>query len=191
MIRRALESDAAAVAAIYDQNVASTRPASCDIEPLGSERFRALIAEASERHPMFVYQASSANVVGYSQIKQWSVCSSVHDIGEIAVYVDKRAQPGLVGAKLMLHTLDDARRLGYSRLIAIILGHNQASRRALEGLDFQSAVRINQAARIGDAWIDILWYEKVLGTPSQREQRYASRFFECNDNNPYIRKGSE
>ena len=176
MIRLATPADGAAIARIYNQNLAEAGFANCDLNPATAEARAAQIATATPRFPTFVHEAPDGTLAGWSSIKKLSARPCYPDVGEIAVYVDRDHRARMVGAALLVHVIDAARERAFQTLISIILAKNLASVRGAQATGFQLVATLREAAHLHGQWIDILWLARDLTQAlDERSERIIRR----------------
>lgn len=177
MIRLATPADGAAIARIYNQNLAEAGFANCDLNLATAEARAAQLESSDPRFPTFVYERRDGTIAGWANIKKLSARPHYPDIAEIAVYVDSDSRANVVGATLLVHLIDAARKRGFQTLIAIILSKNAASVRGAQAAGFQPVVTLREAAHLHGQWIDVLWLARDLNRATDaRTERYMDRF---------------
>jgi L-amino acid N-acyltransferase YncA len=161
MVRLARTDDAAAIAGIYNENLAEGGFANSDLDPDSTERRSHYLAHAEERHPTYVYHIDG-RIDGWACLKQFSARPVFSTIGEIAIYITKRYRNRLIAAALLDRMVADAPALGYKHLLAIVLHPNSASMRGLQAVGFRPVACLKKSVYIHNQWVDIHWLELNL-----------------------------
>jgi phosphinothricin acetyltransferase len=163
-IRPATAADIPAIAAIYDQSVA-TATASFELEPPGetemAKRMQALLAGG------FPYLAADLDgkLSGYAYAALYRTRPAYRFTVEDSVYVDPRAQRQGVGRALLDALVTACAKLGYRQMIAVIGDSpNQAGSVALHSAC--GFLRVGILADVGfkhGEWRDTLLMQRSLG----------------------------
>jgi phosphinothricin acetyltransferase len=169
MIRRPLETDAARIGEIYNQAIEDKLFATCDIKPVTVESRLEWLASHQEPFPAFVYDDDNHGVVGWSALNKFSVRSSLPTVAELSVYVEREFRSKLVGGRLFMHTIKEAKRLGFQSLVSLTLERNAPSIRGLEAVGFRRAACLEEVARLYDEWVNVVWLQKELAGDWSRE----------------------
>jgi len=162
LIRRALQSDAARIAEIYNQAIADQQFATCDIKPVTVESRIDWLASHQDPFPAFVYEHEVEGVLGWSALNRFSVRSSLSTLAEVSVYVDRSHRSKLVGGRLFIHIIKEAHRLGFRSLVSLTLERNEASIRGLQAVGFRRAACLSEVARLRNEWENVVWLQKEL-----------------------------
>lgn len=163
MIRRALQSDVARIGEIYNQAIADQQFATCDVKPVTIESRIEWLASHQDPFPVFVYEDKAENVLGWSALNRFSVRSSLPTIAEVSVYVDRRHRSTLIGGRLFIHIIKEAKRLGFRSLVSLTLERNEASIRGLQAVGFRRAACLSEVAMLRGEWANVIWLQKKLG----------------------------
>jgi len=83
---------------------------------------------------------------------------AVDGVGEISYFVDFRHHKKGIGNLLMRHLLEEAKKLGYTYLVAILLDCNTGSIALLEKFGFDKVGEIPKIARIDGNCYSHLYY---------------------------------
>lgn len=168
MIRRAIQSDAARIGEIYNQAIEDQLFATCDVKPVTVESRIEWLASHQDPFPVFVYE-DKTGIVGWSALNKFSVRSSLPTIAEISVYVDRRRRSKLIGGRLFLHIINEAKRLGFRSLVSLTLERNEASIRGLEAVGFRRAACLAEVAMLRDERVNVVWLQKELAGDWSKE----------------------
>ena len=177
MIRRAVQSDAARIGTIYNQAIEDQLFATCDVKPVTIESRIEWLASHDDPFPVFVYEDKTDGVVGWSALNKFSVRSSLPTIAEISVYVHRSRRSKLIGGRLFLHIINEAKRLGFRSLVSLTLERNEASIRGLEAVGFRRAACLSEVAMLRDERVNVVWLQKELaGDWSTELNAFMKRF---------------
>src|SRR5947199_6339602 len=97
-IRRATVADAAAIAAIYNEAIATTT-ATFDTDPKTAEERIRWLNSHDERHPILVAD-TNGTVVGWASLTAWSDRTAYDDTAETSFYVRSAYRGRGIGRKL-------------------------------------------------------------------------------------------
>src|SRR4051794_27868659 len=126
IIRRAVSTDADAVAHIYNQGIAA-RSATFETEPRTTHDRRRVIDTQSDRYPILVAERG-ADIVGWASLSEHSARACYRGIAECSVYVHDEHHGHGAGKQLMAALIAEAQRLGYWKLVSRAFLFNEASR---------------------------------------------------------------
>lgn len=165
-IRRAQPSDAEAVAEIYNQGIRG-RGATFETEPRTADDRRQVIATLADRYPILVAEHEGEDgqggaVVGWASLSEHSARACYRGIAECSVYVDERHRNRGVGRALMAVLIDEARRLGYWKLVSRVFLFNESSRALCRQAGFREVGVYERHARLDDRWLDVVIVERLL-----------------------------
>ncbi len=171
MIRRAVQSDVARTGEIYNQAIEDKLFATCDIHPVTVESRIEWLASHQDPFPVFVYDDKDDGVIGWSALNRFSVRSSLPTVAELSVYVERQFRSKLIGGRLFMHTIREAKRLGFRSLVSLTLERNAPSIRGLEAAGFRRAACLSEVARLHGEWVNVVWLQKELDGDWSRELR--------------------
>jgi L-amino acid N-acyltransferase len=171
VIRRAVQSDVARTGEIYNQAIEDKLFATCDITPVTVESRIEWLASHQDPFPVFVYDDKDEGVIGWSALNKFSVRSSLPTVAELSVYVERQFRSKLVGGRLFMHTIKEAKRLGFRSLVSLTLERNAPSIRGLEAAGFRRAACLAEVARLHGEWVNVVWLQKELTGDWSRELR--------------------
>ena len=145
-VRKVIISDAEAICEIYNQAI-DERIATFETEPRAVSDQRKWIVEHDERHPMLVAVRSRRDemaldkheeaILGWASISTYRPRSCYSGIGEFSVYVKEGSRARGVGKKLMTALIDEAKRLGYWKLVSRVFLFNVPSRNLCKSCGFR------------------------------------------------------
>jgi L-amino acid N-acyltransferase YncA len=123
-LRPAQEDDVAGMREIFAEGV-QDRLIPFEEQPRTKEelRFQVLASLADTKHPILVAELRGW-LLGWSALAAAEPRPKLQDIGEIFVYVRRSFRNYGVGQQLMRAMQDEARRMGYRKLIGKVLANN-------------------------------------------------------------------
>lgn len=161
MIRNATIEDAEAIRRIYNKYVTETC-ISFEEDPVSVEEMAARISEYSKAYPWLVFE-EGGKVLGYCYATKWRVRPAYRHSAETTVYVDAEARSRGIGKMLCEELI---RRLGEKGVHAAVAGialPNEASQGLHERLGFEKVAHFSEIGRKHGKWIDVGYWELVLG----------------------------
>jgi L-amino acid N-acyltransferase YncA len=158
-VRRASQSDAAAVVAIYNEGI-SERQATFESE---ARRPRDVIEKlASSSHPALVAEIGG-EVAGWAWITPYSEREAYAGVAECSVYVRAAARGRGVGTRLTQDLATEAELQGFHKLLGKLLTTNQPSLRLVRRCGFREVGVHRAHGRLDGEWRDVLLVELLLG----------------------------
>lgn len=159
-IRRALPSDAPAVADIYNHYVRSST-ATFDTDDKSVEDRVAWLAEHTGPYPVLVAE-QNGRVVAWGALSRWGTRRAYRHTVEVSVYVAADATAAGIGPALSRSLIGEAERLGHHALISQIVHENEPSLKMSARLGFENVGTLRQVGRKFDRWLDVVLMELVL-----------------------------
>lgn len=160
VVRRARREDAAAIAEIYTQGILE-RIATFESEPRTPEMMLAWLAERDERHPVLVAEWDG-RVLGWASISSYRPRACYAGVGEFSIYLHRDARGQGIGKVLLGALIDEARRLGYWKLLSRVFPFNTASRRLCAALGFREVGVYEKHAKLDGRWLDVVIVERLI-----------------------------
>jgi L-amino acid N-acyltransferase YncA len=158
-IRAATNADAEAVAAIYNEGIA-TRLATFETDLRSALDIHAWLV-AGERLPLIVAE-DDGEVLGFARISAYSDRSVYEGVGEVSVYVTERARGRGLGTSLLDRLQELAGELGYWKLLGKLFPGNEASERMVRRCGWRDVGTHERHSRLDGEWRDVLLVERVL-----------------------------
>lgn len=157
-IRKANISDLSRLTEIYNQAI-DAGYCTCDTEHfLVQERQPWFNEHQDRRCPIFVYVLEE-DVVGYSYISSYRKGrQALNEVGEISYYVDFSYHGFGIAKRLIEHTIQAAKSLGYTSLIAILLDSNRESISLLKKYRFEEWGVLPKVAKLNNKYYSHLYY---------------------------------
>jgi L-amino acid N-acyltransferase YncA len=159
-IRQAELTDAAAIAEIYNEAVLTTT-ATFDIEAKSVEERAQWLQSHDLRHPVLV-AVIGGRVVGWASLTPWSERRAYDDTAETSFYVHSNHRGCGIGRKLKQAIIEEARRLGYHTLIALVAEGADASIHLNESTGFVHVGTLKQVGHKFERRLDVHILQKML-----------------------------
>ena len=128
MVRKANLNDLAKITEIYNQAIASKK-STADMQPFKVEQREEWFLDHNQnsRTPIYVYEENYV-VLGYCYLSAYRPGrQALENIAEISYYVDFQCHRKGIGSKLLQHSMQEAKKLGYWNLLAIVISCNEGS----------------------------------------------------------------
>jgi L-amino acid N-acyltransferase YncA len=159
-IHRARPEHAAALAAIYDEGIATGAATFATGPHTAAERV-AWLAARSERAPVFVAERQGV-VLGWSALAPFSHRPWYTGVAEYTVFIAAAGRRTGLGRLMLDHLIAQAPGFGYWKLVGMILSDNAAGLALARGAGFR-VVGVHRAhARLGGRWRDVTVLERHL-----------------------------
>ena len=159
-LRLANRCDAAAIAEIYNEAIATTT-ATFDVEPRSAEDRAAWLETHDERHPVFVAEVDGV-VVGWACLSAWSDRAAYAGTGEVTYYVLSTHRGHGIGRYLQDALIAHAKAHGFHTLIARITAGNDASVRLCEAAGFERVGTMKEVGFKFGELLDVHVLQKIL-----------------------------
>jgi L-amino acid N-acyltransferase YncA len=159
-IRAATSADAEAIAAIYNEGIA-TRLATFETEPRTAADIEEWLATAARRLPVLVADQED-EVLGWARVIAYSDRPAYAGVGEVSIYVTERARGRGLGRALLESLQQVATELGYWKLVGKLFTANAASAALVRGCGWREVGMHHRHARLDGEWRDVLLVERVL-----------------------------
>ena len=159
-VRPARESDAEAIATIYNQGI-EDRVATLETELRTPEERRRWMAARGPRHPVIVAEAAGT-VVGWASLNQFNPRPAYQHVADFSVYVDRDWRGKGVGRRLLEALIDLAREIGYHKMVLSAFPFNQAGVALYERLGFRAVGIYKEQGLLDGKWTDTIIMEKLL-----------------------------
>ena len=159
-VRPARESDAEAIAGIYNQGI-EDRVATLETELRTPEERRRWMAARGPRHPVIVAEAAGT-VVGWASLNQFNPRPAYQHVADFSVYVDRDWRGKGVGRRLLEALIELAREIGYHKMVLSAFPFNQAGVALYERLGFRAVGIYKEQGLLDGKWTDTIIMEKLL-----------------------------
>jgi len=163
IIRNALESDAAAVQAIYAYHVLNGT-ASYDIEPPSLEYMLKKIAWVVGEGWPFLVAEKDGEVAGYAYATQFRDRAAYRFTCEDSIYVRPEMMGRGIGKLLLQSLLERSAACGFKQMIAVIGGADPISVALHASCGFREAGRLKAVGWKKERWLDNVYMQRELGS---------------------------
>lgn len=161
MIRPATETDAAAIAAIYNHYIERTI-VTFEEETVNAAEMAGRIRDTLDAGLPWIVTTENDHVVGYGYLGKWkSRCSYRYSV-EASVYLDQAATRRGYGSEIYLSLINSAKALEMHAVIGGVSLPNPGSQRLHEKLGFEKIAHFREVGYKFDQWIDVGYWEKIL-----------------------------
>jgi L-amino acid N-acyltransferase YncA len=160
IIRHAKRSDAAELAAIYNEAILE-RGATFETEVRSEEERSRWLEKHGERHPVLVAEREG-------KLAAWAAISSYRDracysgIGEFSIYVSKSFRGRGIGKILLNALIRESAKLGYWKLLSRIFVSNTISRELCKSCGFREVGIYEKHGKIDGKWVDTVIVERLI-----------------------------
>jgi phosphinothricin acetyltransferase len=159
VIRPATSDDAAQIAAIYNVGI-EERGATFETTPRSeADMTRRIIEDA--RYPILV-AAREGHVAGWAGISGYRPRDCYAGIAEFSIYIARDARGQGIGKRLLEALVDEARRLGYWKLLSRIFTFNTASLALCRSCGFREVGTYEKHGRLDGRWLDVVIVERLI-----------------------------
>ena len=168
-IRSAIASDAVGICEVYNEAIGEGM-ATFETEPRTELERRKWLEEHDVNHPVLVAVesrqvtglAGKEEIVGWASISTYRNRSCYSGVGEFAIYVKQHSRGTGVGKQLMTALIDEARRLGYWKLLSRIFPFNVASRNLCRICGFREVGTYEKHGKLNGKWVDTVIVERLI-----------------------------
>lgn len=159
-VRPARESDAEAIAGIYNQGI-EDRVATLETELRTPEERREWLAARGPRHPVIVAESGGV-LVGWGSLNVFNARPAYRHVADFSVYVERAWRGKGVGHRLLERLIEVAREIGYHKMALSTFPTNTGGVRLYERLGFSRVGVYREQGMLDGAWVDTLIMEKLL-----------------------------
>ena len=159
-IRAALPTDAAAIAAIYNQGIVE-RSSTFETNLRSAEDMLERI-NAAARFPVLVAVDPAGIVLGWAGLSAYRTRACYAGVAEFSVYFDSKARGRGAGKQLLNALIEKAESLGYWKLLSRAFPFNTASRALCRACGFREVGTYEKHAKLGDSWLDVVIVERLI-----------------------------
>lgn len=163
-IRDAHSTDAAGIAAIYNDAVLNTTAIWNDVTVDEADRAEWIAVRQGSGFPVFV-AVDGDQVVGYATYGPFRPHDGFRHTVEHSVYVRGDQRGSGIGRQLMTRLIDAARENGVHVLVAAIESGNTGSLRLHEKLGFVETGRMPEVGTKFGRWLDLVLLQLMLDGP--------------------------
>ena len=162
LIRDAVDTDAAAIAAIYNDAVVNTTAIWNEVQVDGANRVAWMADRRRLGYPVLVAVDRDGTVLGYASFGDWRAFDGDRHTVEHSVYVRADRRGGGVGRALLTALIAAARAIGKHVMVAAIDADNGVSIALHERLGFRQTGLMPQVGMKFGRWLDLTFLQLVL-----------------------------
>jgi L-amino acid N-acyltransferase len=159
-IRSAQPGDLDAITEIYNEAILTTT-ATFDIEPKSAAERLEWFQSHNERQPILVATLGGA-VVGWASLSKWKTRPAYDHTAETSFYVRSDLRGQGIGRKLKQAIIEEARRLKYHSLIAVVAEGSEASLYLNESFGFRHVGTLKEVGRKFGRLLDVHLLQLIL-----------------------------
>ena len=160
VLRPATAADAAAICRIYNQGI-EDRLATLETELRTPDERRQWLAARGPRHPVFVAETDEM-VVGWSSLNVYNPRPAYQYVADLSIYIERGWRGKGVGRRLLEHLIEQARALGYHKMMLSAFPFNASGVALYERMGFTRAGVFHEMGQLDGRWVDTLVMEKLL-----------------------------
>jgi L-amino acid N-acyltransferase YncA len=158
--RPATVDDVPAITRIYNQGIVD-RIATLETQ-IRTERERAeWLASRDDRHPVFV-AVQDGTVVGWASLNVFNPREAYRHVADFSVYVERSWRGQGVGEFLLGHLIDEARRIGFHKIVLTAFPFNEQGMRLYTKMGFRIVGVYKEQGMLDGRWVDTVIMEKLL-----------------------------
>ncbi|TPE52763.1 N-acetyltransferase family protein [Amaricoccus solimangrovi] len=161
-IRAAEETDAAGIAAIYNDAVEHTTAIWNEATVDAANRIDWIRGRRAAGYPVLVAVDPAGRVAGYASFGDWRAFDGYRHTVEHSVYVRADARGAGIGPRLMRALIAEARDLGKHVMVAGIEAGNAGSIALHERLGFARVGFMPQVGTKFGRWLDLVFLQLTL-----------------------------
>jgi L-amino acid N-acyltransferase YncA len=159
-VRRAVATDASAIAHIYNQAIAE-RIATYETELRTAEERCAWLAAHDERQPVLVAELDG-QVAGWASVSAYRSRACYDGVGEFSIYIDRGSRGRGAGRVLLEALITEAERAGYWKLLSRVFPFNTGSLALCRACGFREVGLYEKHARLDGRWLDVVIVERLI-----------------------------
>lgn len=158
--RRATAADVPAITRIYNQGIAD-RLATLETEERSEAERLEWLQSRGERHPVFV-AAAAGEVVGWASLNPFNPRPAYRHVADFSVYVERSWRGRGVGTFLLTRLQEEARRIGFHKLVLTAFPFNAQGLALYGKLGFRTVGIYREQGLVDGRWVDTIVMEKLL-----------------------------
>ena len=162
LIRPAVEADLSDIAAIYNHEIANST-ATFDLEPPTYTYWEQRLAGKHEGDHLLVAVDTDQDVVGYAYSWSFRPRPAYDLTRETSIYLDPSVRGRGIGRRLYPALLAAMAGSGVHTAVALVALHNPGSVALHETCGFERVGTMREVGFKFDQWVDVAWYQKLLG----------------------------
>ena len=160
VLRPATAADAEAICRVYNQGI-EDRIATLETELRTPEERRRWLAARGPRHPVYVAEVEEM-IVGWSSLNVYNPRPAYQYVADFSIYIERGWRGKGVGRQLLEHLIEQARALGYHKMMLSAFPFNASGVALYERMGFTRAGVFHEMGQLDGRWVDTLIMEKLL-----------------------------
>ena len=160
VLRPATAGDAEAICRVYNQGI-EDRIATLETELRTPEERRQWLAARGPRHPVYVAEAEEM-IVGWSSLNVYNPRPAYQYVADFSIYIERGWRGKGMGRRLLEHLIEQARALGYHKMMLSAFPFNASGVALYERMGFTRAGVFHEMGQLDGRWVDTLIMEKLL-----------------------------
>jgi L-amino acid N-acyltransferase YncA len=160
LIRPAVQTDASAIAAIYNQGIVER--SSTFETTLRSPKDMIERIMAAARFPVLVAVDSNDVVLGWAALSAYRTRACYKGVADFSIYIDAQARRRGAGKLLLNGLIEEASTLGYWKLLSRVFPSNVASRALCIACGFREVGIYEKHANLDGSWLDVVIVERLI-----------------------------
>lgn len=125
MIRLANINDLNSIVDIYNQTI-PLKNVTADTSPITVESRLEWFQQFNENRPLWVFEHDN-KVIAWLSIRSFYGRPAYQFTVEVGLYIDENNRQKGIGAEMILHAINECRKIGIKTILAFIFGNNQVS----------------------------------------------------------------
>jgi phosphinothricin acetyltransferase len=159
-IRPATVADARVLAAIYNQGI-EDRVATLETELRTPAERQEWLTAHGERYPVLVAEGGG-QVVAWGSLNRFNPRPAYDHVADLSIYVARARRGQGIGRLLLGRLRDEARRLGFHKIVLAAFPTNGAGMRLYEALGFVRVGVYREQGWLDGRWVDVVVMEQIL-----------------------------
>jgi phosphinothricin acetyltransferase len=159
-VRRAGEDDIAVIATIYNQGI-EDRVATLETELRTPDERREWLTARSERHPVLVAERDG-RVIAWASLNRFNPRPAYDHVADLSIYVERDERGRGVGRALLPRVIDEARRIGFHKMVLAAFPTNERGMHLYEALGFRRVGIYREQGLLDGRWVDVIIMEHIL-----------------------------
>ena len=159
-VRRAQLGDVEAITRIYNEGI-EDRLATLETELRTPEERREWLTARGDRHPVLVAERGG-QIIAWASLNRFNPRPAYDHVVDFSIYVAREARGQGVGRVLLPRIVDEARRLGYHKMVLAAFPTNAAGMRLYEAMGFSRVGVYREQGLLDGKWVDVIVMEQIL-----------------------------
>jgi phosphinothricin acetyltransferase len=158
--RFAVDADIPAITCIYNQGI-EDRLATLETETRTVEERLRWLHSHDDRHPVFVAE-EAGQVAGWASLNVFNPRAAYRHVADFSVYVERGWRGRGVGRFLLGKLIEEARRIGFHKLVLSAFPFNEAGMALYNKMGFRTVGTYKEQGQLDGRWVDTVIMELLL-----------------------------